>query len=111
MVFAMQEPYYGIILSSMERLETDKIKTMAVGRFGNVFKLMYNPEFTNNLDLDETLQCLKHEVLHVAFDHFGLWEDRDVEEDVQFLRNAAADMEVNGYLDKSKFKTLKPVLA
>lgn len=111
MVFAMQEPYYGIILSSMERFETDKIKTMAVGRFGNVFKLMYNPEFTNGLDLDETLQCLKHEVLHVAFDHFGLWENDNVDDDVKFLRNAAADMEVNGYLDKNKFKSLKPVLA
>ena len=62
MMFTMQEPYYGILLSSMERIETKKIPTMAVGHFGNVFKLMYNPDFVAGLDVDTTLECLKHEV-------------------------------------------------
>jgi len=111
MMFTMQEPYYGILLSSMERIETDKIKTMAVGRYGNVFKLMYNPSFVSQLDVDTTLEALKHEVLHVAFDHFNLWEVTDVDDDEQFLRNAAADMEVNGYLNIANFHDIKPVLA
>ena len=111
MMFTMQEPYYGILLSSMERVETKKIPTMAVGHFGNVFKLMYNPDFVAGLDVDTTLECLKHEVLHVAFDHFNLWEEKDVDQPTQFLRNAAADMEVNSYLDVSKFHDIGPVTA
>ena len=107
----MQEPYYGILLSSMERVETKKISTMAVGHFGNVFKLMYNPDFVSTLSVDATLEALKHEVLHVAFDHFNLWEERDVSKETQFLRNAAADMEVNSYIDIQKLAEIGPVTA
>lgn len=62
MMFTMQEPYYGILLSSMERIETRDTATMAVCHVGNVFKLKYNPDFVAKLDVDTTLECLKHEV-------------------------------------------------
>lgn len=62
MMFAMQEPFYGVILSSMEKIPTDKIDTFAVGRSGNVFKLYYNQKFYDSLSVDCTLQILRHEV-------------------------------------------------
>lgn len=62
MMFSMQEPFYGIILSSMERVEDKTVPTIAVGRFGNVFKLYYNPDFIGKFNTDTVLELLKHEV-------------------------------------------------
>ena len=111
MVFTMQEPFYGILLSAMERVPTKHCKTIGVGRSGNVFKLYYNPDFLEPLSIDTVLQILKHETLHVAFNHFSLWENNNVSEALHQVRNIAADMEVNGYLDMSVMKDLKPVNA
>lgn len=104
MMFTMQEPYYGILLSAMQRIPTDKVNTLGVTRSGNVFKLFYNPAFVGQFDIDTTLCLLKHEVLHVAFSHFSIWdgEDKDDTDDMHRLRNVAADLEVNSYLDRTK---------
>ena len=72
MLFTIQEPYYGILLSSMDRIPTDKIPTLGIARSGNVFKLFYNPNFVNQFDVNTVTQLLKHEVLHVAFNHFSI---------------------------------------
>ena len=109
MMFTMQEPYYGILLSSMNRVPTPKIPTMGVGRSGNVFRLYYNPEFVQKLDIDTTLELIRHELLHVAFNHFALWEREPDSEEEQLLRNYAADLEVNCYLNIDKIKGLQPL--
>jgi predicted metal-dependent peptidase len=111
MMFTMQEPFYGILLSSMERIPNSTVGTIGVTRSGNVFKLFYNPAFMAPLPIDTQLTILKHECLHLAFNHFSIWEDNNVSSEERELRNWACDMEVNGYLDKSKLKTLSPVLA
>ena len=102
MMFAMQEPFYGILLSSMERVKEPRIPTMGVGRSGNVFKLFYNPDFVDSLPTDSVLEALKHETLHVAFNHFTLWDDHSQDEATKKKENVACDLEVNCYLDKSK---------
>jgi predicted metal-dependent peptidase len=102
MIFTMQEPYYGILLSSMDRNPESKIETIGVGRSGNTFKLVYNPDFVDNLPVDTVLEILKHEMLHVAFNHFTLWESGPENEQEATMRNAAGDLEINGYLDRSK---------
>lgn len=111
MMFTMQEPYYGILLSAMERVPAPQITpTAGVGRAGNVFKLYYNPQFIEGLDIDEAIQVLKHEVLHIAFNHFSIWEDENPSPEVQRLRNYAADLEVNGYINTSVMKNLNPLV-
>lgn len=102
MLFTMQEPYYGIILSSMDRRPNKNMETLGVWQSGNVFKLSYNPDFVESLPIDTTLQLLKHECLHIAFNHFTLWDDNNVSPAVHRLCNIAADLEVNCYLDRSK---------
>lgn len=62
MMFTMQEPYYGIILSSMERIPDERIGTIGVSKYGNVFRLIYNPKFLESLNVDTILSLLKHEV-------------------------------------------------
>ena len=61
-IFTLQEPYYGILLSAMDRFPTNKIPTMGVCRSGNVFRLAYNPNFIANKDLNTMMAYLKHEV-------------------------------------------------
>lgn len=103
MMFSMEEPYYGIILSSMNRVPTPTLDTLGVGKTGNVFTLYYNPNFVDNLPVDTVLQLLKHECMHVAFNHFTMWDDDDhVERYERFMRNCAQDFEINGYLDRNK---------
>ena len=104
MLFTMQEPYYGIILSSMERIPTPGFGTLGVGRSGNVFKLYYDPAFIEQFNTDTITSFLKHEVLHVAFNHFSLWENENVSHEIHRLRNIAEDMEINSYLDRSKIE-------
>lgn len=105
MMFTMQEPFYGILLSSMTREVNKKIGTIGVSRSGNVFKLLYNPEFIDTLTVDTVLQILKHECMHVAFNHFTIWDDQKTENDSAFLhklRNIAEDLEINCFIDRSK---------
>ena len=62
MMFTMQEPFYGIILSSMERVPDDRIGTIAVTQHGNIFRLVYSPKFFEKFNVDTVLSLLKHEV-------------------------------------------------
>lgn len=113
MMFTMQEPYYGIILSSMQWTPTRDIETMGVTRNGNVFQLLYNPDFVAKYDVPTTLELIKHEVLHLAFNHFHIWEDEYPPEDIQKVRNIAADLEVNSYINvdaMSNITVLQPKL-
>ena len=104
MMFAMEEPYYGILLSSMDRkpVTPDICSTLGVCRTGNVFRLVYNPAFVDNLPVDTVLELCKHEVLHVAFGHFTMWDDDNVSKSEHIHRNCAEDLEINGYLNRSK---------
>ena len=111
MIFTMQEPYYGILLSSMQRIPTEKVQTIGVAVSGNVFRLYYNPKFLEPLSVNTILEVLKHETLHVAFNHFAIWENDNVSEDVRFMMNISCDMEVNGYLNENNLTELKPVFA
>jgi len=104
MMFTMQEPFYGILLSSMRRVPIPEVGTLGVRRSGNVFMLGYNPDFVNKFSVDTVIQLLKHEVLHVALNHFTIWEGQDKNDDeyMHRIRNIAADLEVNSYLDRTK---------
>ena len=101
-IFTLQEPYYGILLSAMDRTPTMMIPTMGVCRSGNVFKLLYNPHFIADKDLETMIAYLKHEVLHIAFNHFSIWPEKAKSNAEHDLRNLAEDLEINGYIDFSK---------
>lgn len=103
MIFSMQEPYYGILLSSMDRVPDPKVGTIGVARFGNVFKLHYNPDFINKFNTDTVLELLKHECLHLALGHFISLKDKENGDEQRHKHiNAALDLEANCYIDRSK---------
>jgi len=101
MIFTMQEPFYGILLQSMIRKPNKALKTLGIRKSGSCFQLDYNPDFVGKFNTDTIMGLLKHEILHVALDHFALWDTPPADKNEQFLRNLAADMEVNGYLDRN----------
>lgn len=111
MMFTMQEPFYGILLSSMIRKPSKTVGTIGVCRTGNVFTLLYDEAWVKSLTVNQALTVLKHEVLHLAFNHFSIWEDENPISAVQKMRNIAADLEVNGYLDADMVKSCKGCLA
>ena len=104
MMFTMQESSSCILVSSMERIQTTAIPTIGVGRSGNVFKLFYNSDFIEKFDIDTQLSLFKHECLHVAFNHFTIWngEDKYDSPEMHRIRNIATDLEVNCYIDRKK---------
>lgn len=104
MMFSMQEPFYGIILSSMERVAEPDCGTIAVGRRGNVFKLFYNPDFINQFDVDTVLELLKHECLHLCLNHFTSMKEYEDAGESHELCNIAIDLEANCYIDRSKMQ-------
>lgn len=110
-IFTMQEPYYGILLSAMDRYPTKEVDTMGVRRSGNVFRLGYNPDYVVDKDLPTLMAMLKHECIHIAFNVFTMFETEPENEAEQTLRNIAADMEANSYVDWSNTKDIRPVFA
>lgn len=104
-VFLIQEPFYGIILSSMDKIPTNKIDTLGVGKSGNTFKLWYNPDFISKFDDDTVCQLLKHECLHLCLQHPFISEHKGIHSpQMHKLYNIACDLEVNCYLDRNKMQ-------
>ena len=106
----MQEPYYGILLSAMDRYPTKDVPTLGVRRSGNVFRLGYNPDFIADKDLPTMMALLKHETLHVALNHLTLWDETNTTDEEHMLHNMAGDLEANCYIDFSGTKDIHPLL-
>ena len=101
MMFSMQEPYYGILLSSMNRIAEPHMATMGVGMSGQAINLYYNPDFVKWLPENVCMAALKHECLHVAFNHLTMFDNKPNSESEHQKRNIAMDLEVNCYVNKS----------
>ena len=90
------QPFFGTLIMHLPLVDvTDAgwCPTAAVdGRH-----IYYNREFFDKLDIDEIQFVLCHEVLHVAFDHFGRRSHRDPS-----WWNMANDYVINGLLTKDK---------
>ena len=92
----LKEPYYGFFLIMLNKLWSKKLPTAGVSKQNINFQLAINPEFWESLSEDHKLGLLKHELLHIAFNHlttFSMFSDKK-------LANVAMDMEINQYIAK-----------
>lgn len=92
----LKEPYYGFFLIMLNKLWSNRLPTAGVSKNGINYQLAINPEFWENLSDNHKLGLLKHELLHIAFNHlitFSLFSNKQ-------LANVAMDMEINQYIDK-----------
>lgn len=97
--------FFAYILMNMqiEKTEhTDKVPTMAVNQFGD---LWWNKDFIDKLDNDELKFCLAHEVGHVATLTFQRMGKRDLT-----LWNIATDLCINYMLLDEGFRAPKNIL-
>ena len=92
----LKEPYYGFFLIMLNKLWSNKLPTAGVSKHNINFQLAINPEFWESLSEEHQMGLLKHELLHIAFNHlttFSMFQDKK-------LANVAMDMEINQYIDK-----------
>ena len=87
----IREPFYGLFLSSLNKIITDSVPTLAVGLDGINTNLYINENFWNSLTDTEQIAVLKHELIHICFFHLTLRSSFANNE----LFNIAADLEVN----------------
>ncbi len=82
-------PFFGSVVSNVEYKEDKDIGT--AGTDGEV--IYYNPEFLNNLTVDEQTFIMAHEVCHIAFNHPLRSEGKN-----PMLWNIATDGVINALL-------------
>ncbi len=100
LTLVFQEPFYGHILQSISRGFSKSIKTAAVSINNNIIKLIINEDyFRNELNENERVAVIKHEVLHLVFKH--LFRNKKYQ-NKRYLYNVAADLVVNQYIGKWK---------
>jgi predicted metal-dependent peptidase len=90
----LKEPYYGLFLIKLNKVWSTKLPTAGVSKNKINYQLAINPEFWDSLSDNHKLGLLKHELLHIAFNHLGIFfkfSDRK-------LANVAMDMEINQYI-------------
>ena len=96
------EPFYGIFLSTLNKVIRDDVPTAGVCKNGINYQLAVNEKFWASLDNDKKkIGLLKHELLHICFHHLT---DRDDFPDHE-LHNVAADVEINQYLTPDYYPT------
>ena len=92
----LKEPFYGFFLIMLNKVWHDAIGTAAVSKNGINYQLTISEKFWEPLSELHRMGLLKHELLHIAFNHlttFDLFKDKK-------LANIAMDMEINQYIDK-----------
>ena len=90
----LKEPFYGLFLISLNKVWRTDLPTAGVSKVNINAQLAINPEFWLSLSSDHRYGLLKHELLHIAFNHLL---SRDSYSDKQ-LFNIAADLEINQYI-------------
>jgi len=88
--------FYMHILAQCKIVITEDIETAGVNFKFSKWCLYVNPNFFKELSLDHQLGVLKHEMLHILFNHVQRQEERQ-----QKPFNVAADVAINQLIDRS----------
>lgn len=93
-----KESFYGLYLLGLNKEITDsKTQTACVSKYNINYQLSVNSSFWTSLSSNVKIAILKHEMLHIIFEHltsYSSYEDRE-------LFNIAADLEINQYIESS----------
>lgn len=92
----MKEPFYGVFLSTLNRIETKEVEVAGVRKNGINMELGINPDTWKEYPHNIKYGILKHELLHVCFSH-PITRERYGDKK---LFNIAADIEINQYIDE-----------
>lgn len=92
----VKEPFYGLLLTGLQKEYSAKCPTLGVGFHGLRLILTINLDFWNTLTDGMQLAVLKHEAMHVAFKHLVMDEAFSNKQ----LANIAMDTEINQYISE-----------
>jgi predicted metal-dependent peptidase len=90
----LKEPFYGLFLITLNKVITEAIPTACVSKNQINMQLSVNPVFWEKQDELTKIAILKHEMLHIAFQHLTMLDSYNDRE----LLNVAADLEINQYI-------------
>ena len=94
----IKEPFYGLLLMSLNKVWSDKLPTAGVRIKGINYELAINPEFWQDLTPEKQLGVLKHELLHIAYFHCVSFTHLSKQN--HDIANVAMDLEINQYIDR-----------
>ena len=92
----LKEPFYGLLLMSLNKVWTKKVPTAAVTLKGINYELLINPDFWESLPMQQKIGIIKHELLHIGFFHlvnFKKYANKKI-------LNIAMDLEINQYIER-----------
>lgn len=90
------DTYYAMFMLGLDKQETERVPTLAVGLNGINVVLYINPKFWFSLNQEEKFGVCKHEMMHLCFMHLvtlGSYPDHKRD-------NIATDLEINQYIDR-----------
>ncbi len=90
----LKEPFYGLFLIGINKELSKGIQTACVAKDNINLKLVVNPEYFEKQDTMTRVAILKHEMLHIAMQHLGMFDQFENKR----LLNVAADLEINQYI-------------
>ena len=90
----LEEPFYSKVLRTVTKTATDEIPTAGVlAKDGNI-RMWYNPRFFAALPVKQVLGVIKHECLHLVFEHTTTRKHNP-----HLIWNYATDLAINSHLD------------
>lgn len=92
----LNEPFYGYFLLSLNKQLSTKVETAGV-RINNLQpELIINPDFFNSLSDDHKYGLIKHELLHIVFEHCVAYDHLTDKK----LANIAMDLYINQLIEE-----------
>ena len=91
-------PFFGSVVANVDYRANTNIPT--AGTDGKV--VHYNPEFLENLSIDEQTFIFAHEICHIAFNHILRSEGKD-----PVIWNTATDAVINAFLKRDGLKMVE----
>lgn len=97
MKLLIRDPYYALFLMGVDKQETTRVPTLAVGLNGIDIRLLINKEFWETLSDEYKYGIIMHEALHICY--FHLLDISDYPDHA--IDNIACDMEINQFIPKN----------
>lgn len=92
----INEPFYGLFVIGLNKVVQNQIPTAGVRKAGINVELAVNEKFWEGLTKEYRMGIMKHEILHIAFNHIITHQNYSNKE----LFNIAADLEINQYIQE-----------
>jgi predicted metal-dependent peptidase len=89
-----KEPFYGLFLISLNKNLSERLEKGGVSRNGINCQLDVNPKYWDSLSQEHKEGFLKHNLLHIAFQHMNMLSRYDDKE----VFDMACDLEANQYI-------------